>query len=75
MAQSCEEYKAIIEAVQPTYKSMEEHSESITGVWFNRSYIVSEEWENKTYQNCEQSWNFSKYAKVSQVTFSAKFDF
>ena len=60
VAQGCREYETIIEAVQPTYKSMEEHSESITGVWLNRSHIDMEVWKYSPDPFCELDWNTSK---------------
>ncbi len=53
VTQGCTDYNTIIEAVEPTYRSLEEHSEeSIVGVWLNRSYI--DVW------TCEPKFNSSK---------------
>ncbi len=66
VAQSCAEYSKIFEALEPTYKVLEEHSTAITAVWFNTSYVHS---NYSYYYNhdgslgrfiCERAWNRSK---------------
>ena len=58
VAQGCKDYETIIEAFEPTYKSLEEHSDSITGVWINRSHTEASKHSSDPF--CSVDWNASK---------------